>query len=167
MNSTNKLNISKFKATSHAVTFLYCLNKCAINNQAETQRSEVRVCQWRSIFENKQIWEFRKHFIICLPSQKRNNSCTKWLNARMWMSVWACVRVFVRVCMCVCPQLVTISANHVGNVKAGNGLKEKLQYRIKPCNGKLCLVGFCECTCSLSHRAAPGGSLQAQSFTNT
>ena len=66
----------------------------------------------------------------------------------------------------MCVSSIPISANHVGNVKAGTSLKAKLQYRIKLCNGKLGLPGFCECTCSPSHQAAPGGSLQAQHFTH-
>lgn len=69
----------------------------------------------------------------------------------------------VCVCECMCAQLVTISANHVGNVKAGNGLKGKLQYRIKLCNGKLRFVGFFVsarvlCPTGLHQREPPGSA---------
>lgn len=78
------------------------------------------------------MWEFTKHFfiIICLHVKETVSLPTRALNDWMRRCGW----VSERVCVCVCPQLVTISANHVGNVKAGNSLKGKLQYRIKPCN---------------------------------
>lgn len=90
------------------------------------------------------------------------------LRLRMYlMCVWACEHV------CVCIQVVTISANHMGNVKAGNGPTGsgwggggrwcvRAAWR-EPFVWRVCA----QSTCSPSQWAWPAGVSESLSSTHT
>lgn len=133
----------------------------AIRQKCKGQRSApVNEGQYLRISKSEGPQNLYCLFFFPEKKQLVSNSCLyDWTSA----CGWVCERACVFACLCVCAQLVTISANRAGNVKAGNGLKGKLQYRIKLCNGKLWFVGFFVsarvlCPTGLHQREPPGSA---------